>query len=238
MKDRIMKLASEEGFVDGIYNYCDRWCERCAFTSKCRNYAFDPDNNKISEEDTFKYLSNVFKATMLMLEESAKEMGIDLSELKDSDLDDRADPFQDPLSKFAKETAFEIHDWFEAVENKSGIKNYDLLKLTKNPSAQYIDSFQVIIWYNLFISVKLERAIRSASENEFIEYSKSDSNGSAKIALIALDRSIAAWSIIMEERPEYEERILYFLINLSKVRTVAEKQFPDARKFIRPGLDE
>ncbi len=30
-----------ERFITGIYNYCDYWCERCAFTRRCRNYASD-----------------------------------------------------------------------------------------------------------------------------------------------------------------------------------------------------
>ena len=30
---------SNNRYIDGIYNYCDYWCARCAFTSRCRNYA-------------------------------------------------------------------------------------------------------------------------------------------------------------------------------------------------------
>ena len=25
-------------FVSGIYNYCDRWCERCLYVDECMNY--------------------------------------------------------------------------------------------------------------------------------------------------------------------------------------------------------
>lgn len=28
-----------DGFIVGIYNYCDAWCARCAFTSHCRVFA-------------------------------------------------------------------------------------------------------------------------------------------------------------------------------------------------------
>jgi hypothetical protein len=28
-----------DGFIVGIDNYCDRWCETCAFTSRCRVFA-------------------------------------------------------------------------------------------------------------------------------------------------------------------------------------------------------
>src|ERR1051325_6177875 len=29
----------QDGFIVGIFNYCDGWCERCAFTSYCRLFA-------------------------------------------------------------------------------------------------------------------------------------------------------------------------------------------------------
>ena len=29
----------QDGFIVGIFNYCDRWCERCPFTSRCRLFA-------------------------------------------------------------------------------------------------------------------------------------------------------------------------------------------------------
>lgn len=31
--------AEDSRFIEGIYNYCDRWCERCPFASRCLNYA-------------------------------------------------------------------------------------------------------------------------------------------------------------------------------------------------------
>ncbi len=31
-KEQLKKLAKDPKFISGIYNYCDRWCERCAFT--------------------------------------------------------------------------------------------------------------------------------------------------------------------------------------------------------------
>ena len=32
-------MQVRDGFIVGVYNYCDRWCERCAFTSRCRVFA-------------------------------------------------------------------------------------------------------------------------------------------------------------------------------------------------------
>ncbi len=32
---------SGEHFISGIYNYCDRWCERCIYTDRCRVFAME-----------------------------------------------------------------------------------------------------------------------------------------------------------------------------------------------------
>jgi hypothetical protein len=32
-------MEVRDGFIVGVYNYCDRWCERCALTSHCRLFA-------------------------------------------------------------------------------------------------------------------------------------------------------------------------------------------------------
>ena len=35
----LTELASNPDLISGIYNYCDRWCERCPLTSRCLVYA-------------------------------------------------------------------------------------------------------------------------------------------------------------------------------------------------------
>src|SRR5262245_42488705 len=32
-------MEVRKGFIVGIYNYCDRWCETCDFTSRCELFA-------------------------------------------------------------------------------------------------------------------------------------------------------------------------------------------------------
>ncbi len=65
-----------------------------------------------------------------------------------------------------------------------------------------------------------------------------DSDGSAKIALIATDRSISAWGKLLKHLPKSEDEILEILVLLERLRNMTEKEFPDARKFVRPGFDE
>ncbi len=65
-----------------------------------------------------------------------------------------------------------------------------------------------------------------------------DANGSAKVALIAIDRSISAWRVVQISLPEKAGSIQPMLLELERLRRAAELRFPQARDFIRPGLDE
>ena len=38
-------LANNPDLISGIYNYCDRWCERCPLTSRCLVYAAEQEDN-------------------------------------------------------------------------------------------------------------------------------------------------------------------------------------------------
>ena len=38
-KEEMLRNAEDPKYISGIYNYCDRWCERCRFTSRCLNHS-------------------------------------------------------------------------------------------------------------------------------------------------------------------------------------------------------
>jgi hypothetical protein len=65
-------------------------------------------------------------------------------------------------------------------------------------SGELEDVVQVIHWYQHLIYIKLMRVIRGRLEEktEVVDEYAKDSEGSAKVALIAIDRSIAAWGQI------------------------------------------
>ena len=73
--------------IPGIYNYCDRWCERCPFTSRCLNFEMseekfgDLENTDITNEVFWQRLGETFQETLGMLKEMALEKGIDLDKI-------------------------------------------------------------------------------------------------------------------------------------------------------------
>jgi len=65
-----------------------------------------------------------------------------------------------------------------------------------------------------------------------------DSNGSAKIALIAIDRSIGAWGVVVRYNRFYQDSVLEIVSLLKLLRQAIQETFPGAEAFVRPGLDE
>jgi formate dehydrogenase maturation protein FdhE len=66
----------------------------------------------------------------------------------------------------------------------------------------------------------------------------SDNLGSAKIAIIAIDRSVAALSAMYSAMPESEDDYLKFLAILSQIKKQMLETFPNAMDFKRPGFDD
>jgi len=74
-RERLKKLAADKRLIPGIYNYCDRWCERCPQTHRCLNFSIgeeefsDPQTRDIRNEAFWKKLSEIFGETLEMLRE-------------------------------------------------------------------------------------------------------------------------------------------------------------------------
>ena len=87
----------------------------------------------------------------------------------------------------------------------------------------------------------MQRALHGKLEGEDWEvengYQK-DSDGSTKIALIAIERSITAWAKLYELLPLSEDVALESLALLQQLQQKAKEEFPDAMQFKRPGFDD
>jgi len=94
-------------------------------------------------------------------------------------------------------------------------------------------------WYLFFIDVKLQRAVSSrvAERAEKLDGFPSDADATAKVALVAIDRSLAAWARLRGHLTGEADAILDLLVRLERLRRAVEAEFPAARAFRRPGLD-
>src|SRR5881628_160634 len=88
----LTELARNPDLISGIYNYCDRWCERCPLSSRCLLYATEqedddnsPESRDIQNEAFWKKLGSIFQETREMIMEWAQEEGVDLNEIKEDE---------------------------------------------------------------------------------------------------------------------------------------------------------
>ena len=260
-KDDLFRMADDPKYIPGIYNYCDRWCERCPFTARCLNFDISeeqfstPESRDIHNKEFWNQLSDLLTSTMKMVMQDLEERGIDISEIDDAEIEAKEkilDDFAENhiLSRKADEYADKVTDWFKQSDEYLKQKDYDLEKLhelgvknldKKKAFVDVVDAIEVIYWYQYQIHVKLRRALRGKQQEqenpEMYEGFPSDADGSAKVALIGIDRSIAAWGKMYEQFSEKEDSILDMLVLLERLRKGAEKEFPKARAFVRPGFD-
>ena len=259
-KDDLKRLASNPNFISGIYNYCDRWCERCSFTSRCMNFAMtdeefsDLETMDMKNDAFWRKLSESFQVTLELLKEMAEERGIDLDALPDEE-DKEKELLRDEISKnhicsrAAQAYGEMVDEYFDSTE--------EMFKKKEDPIKSEMDSLlgeishgrdktgledavEVIGWYQHQIYVKLLRAIRGEleEESELLDEFPRDSDGSAKVALIGIDRSIAAWGEVRGYFPMLQRDVMDILVHLERLRSEVEKSFPNARDFIRPGFDK
>lgn len=250
-KERLKNLARNKEFIAGIYNYCDRWCERCPFTARCMNFAISiedfpsDESSDMSNEAFWQKLSETLKATLGLLKDAAEERGFDLSEcdpgtMEEKDLKDEA-ARNSKWCRAAKAYAEMVNEWFNSRSyflERDSPEEYTNIRPDYEGAISLHDAVEVIRWYQHFIYVKLIRAIRGKEdESEDGDCYAKDSDGSAKLVLIALDRSIAAWNEVLQAFPSQNTSSTDPIIHLNQMRRGIEELFPDARAFIRPGFD-
>ena len=245
-RDRLKKLAADKRFIPGIYNDCDRWCERCPQTSRCLNFSIseeefsDPEARDIKNEVFWSKLSGILGETLELLRESAKERGIELETLGSVD-DMESMKTKDVtvenhlLCRAAKRYSERVEDWFRGRETL-----FFEIAAAAREGVSLEEAFEVIRWYQYFICAKVMRAVRGKIEEEEdgCDGFPSDSDGSAKIALIAIDRSIGAWAVIQHYISDCDNDVIDVIAFLDGLRQAVEETFPNARSFIRPGFDE
>lgn len=223
--------------IEHISAYCDRWCERCAFTSRCSLYAVEiatgmcdgdyraglelvlgvPCRPGQSKREPIRDLPNE-QPTEAEMAETTRESDA---------LDDRLDEL--PISTLA---------WKVMLLGRRWLDSYGERWCASAPILG--EAMQIASWDCCFITPKLRRALSGRDEflhgNEFDDDPvQNDWNGSAKVALISIVRSAEAWEVIagISGDPEAAQ----IAQELRSLREEVERVFPDAWRFVRPGFD-
>ena len=199
------------GFIPGIYNYCDRWCEKCEQQLRCMSFVM---GKKIEEKGGFNF-------------EREGHWGEDYE----------GTPREQVYQKLESSDLLRICSIYEYWADKCLEQLYEIIN-DKEKNELLEEALEVVGWYPDLIQAKIRRALygyhyHTANKSKTTE----DYNGSAKVALIGVERSIENWKIIQPLCPAYQKEISHLLVVLEQLRSDADEYFPKARTFVRPGFD-
>ena len=159
---------------------------------------------------------------------------------------------QHPLSRMAMEYMKRVESWLKAADAdlKALAQEWMEAAKTRDQDCDYEelarsvgDMLEVITWYHTFLPPKINRALRSLSEMKtrgggiLADSSQYDANGSGKVVLVAVERSISAWLFLREHLPRQEDTLLSMLVLLGRIRNGLHEELPNAKTFCRPGFE-
>jgi hypothetical protein len=250
-------------YIDFISAYCDRWCERCAFTERCSLFAVeaamamcDGDGEEAMElavgrapsedgEEEDRELSawiDEVHASSSLTPAEAEAFGRAKAE-RDARLDatsimQTARAYTVLAARWLRATSAALKKEARCIPGADE-RRRPALRGSLEP-AQLLDALEVVEWDCILITVKLRRALNGLDEiargdldGDFV---RDDANGTAKLALLCVDRSESAWRTIAGWSDN--EFAAIFAEQLAQLRGEVEETFPRAREFVRPGLDE
>jgi hypothetical protein len=249
------------GNLAGVHDYCDRWCDRCAFANRCiLNVSQSGPTRPAHADPLLDHLRQRFhEITTIAARRST--LGIDelVKSLPDPDAENESEYAKeetkrehrrktDPILREAKWYSGLVHAWFEA--ETEGVREHgnalvlraqaeDAGETSLTELARVLDAVAIVRNDAFLICVKLQRAIDGLEEDREARCDdpvQNDYNGSAKVALTCIDRSEGAWRAIDQWYPSCGGA-LTLAEALAELRMAVEQRLPYARAFLRPGFD-
>lgn len=227
--------------IDFVSAYCDSWCERCAYTHRCSAFAaraaiamcgdvvqgleLAVGRPRSAERDAHEPRVPAWLAGIQDVVVSAEE-----SARWDREEDERRVRLEGTsLMKTAKAVAELSRAWLAAATTTLQNGADTILR-----EALAVAQYDVHLFW-----VKLYRALDGRDRDDEViddDPIQNDWNGSAKVALICIERSGAAWRVIAASTAE--ETPLAIADQFCDLGQEVEREFPGAWRFVRPGFDE
>lgn len=241
-EDGMAAESDEHGFIPGVYNYCDRWCERCAFTSRCRVYAMemavriDGLNGELA------------RAAENLPGDPAEEWPVDLAAESEADDEDEEELDQAMLAHDVAHALADVHPLTEAVESLATLARpiLDAVAARMTAAGQQAEAFrdpvEVLDRHRYFVALKIRRALSGRDTPPILDDDgrpfPSDADGSAKVVYLACTAMRGAAQRLALLDPDLASRAARFTQAADRVLELLDATFPGHRAFRRPGLDD
>ena len=253
--------ASPPVLIPGIYDYCDSWCERCLFTTRCRSFQLQQANGLTTPPDPnaslVAQLTEALELTRQYLEKLDKNAPTgpdghpaspaDQQTLEETALVRRQKANEHPAALLATAYMAQTGTWLaqeRTMLQVAGHQQLDNVRLglcTEEQAMSQLIALQgaceQIRWYRTLIPVKTKAALRAVDEPTTDQQLLTYYTGKAKLVLVSIDQSLFAWQTILNYYPHQTDSLLDMLVLLNQLTRQLETLFPQARAFQRPGLD-
>jgi hypothetical protein len=226
-------MEIRDGFIVDVYNYCDRWCEACPLTSRCRLFA-DVAEMEASLDPTLKPVADAPPLPEDALPPPPRWMQELLHEINDAAQatisDEEWERLKPRISPAHESIEARAHDYFSRAHAWVRTQDEPVLGDPGDPRA-------VINWFHSLIPAKVHRALVGLADGWDFD-GPPDHDGSAKVALIGIDRSHEACLDAIACALATAEDMRPLIDDLEWLRGELERVFPRARAFVRPAFDE
>ncbi len=231
-----------QGFIPGVYNYCDRWCERCPFSSRCRAYAMEM-TIRIDGVD-----GELTRAAEGLPADPAEEWAADefLAEAEDVLSDEELE--QEMLVRDVAAAIAEVHPLTDGAERLAKLAKPLIDAAEARVTAggleteAFRDPVEVLAHYRYFVAAKVRRALSGRDNPPILDDDghpfPSDADGSARIAYLTCAAAWDAAQRLATLDPEITSLVAPFTQTAHRVLDLIDEAFPGHRSFRRPGFDD
>lgn len=253
--------------ISGIYNYCDRWCEKCQYTNRCllfkqeaeREIKYLLKDENVSDDEHFsKVLADEMKDAEKIFNQNpnAEEFFDSFEDDEDfepGDDDDEYDDFLDeeddsstegrkkefnPLIKLSEEMFKELDHYYDVAK-----KHFPEEVEKYDASNPFIKNLQTLGWYIPQINVKIrmcywgKKPLEKAKTKDAQAIEEEMLNVTSRIAYLGIENSMIALKEIFSMRKELEAETKLFLSTMKMVRKMFMEEFPNGQTYKRPYFD-
>ncbi|HUK33200.1 MAG TPA: hypothetical protein VLV86_04755 [Vicinamibacterales bacterium] len=232
-----------EDHIEGIFNYCTRRCESCAFTARCTLYQSEREYERRHPNATWqRRVHDSFAETFHLLEEWCRREGIDFEQIRrDAQSDETRAELQradedlrdDPLQKLATTYSHAAFNVVDAMATARALRRW--------PS-EVETALDTISWNAGMVGAKVHRALHGMAQRHVFSDEdpvQNDWNGSAKLTRLLVAESKRAWEAVMREgEAPGDSPLLELVALLDLIDAGVAERFPQAMAFVRPGFDE
>ena len=246
--------------ISGIYNYCDRWCEKCSYTNRCLLFKReaerdikhilndeDPNDPEVFAKDIADSIMETYEFINKKIEEEDFPEYFDEDDF-DFDDEEIIDGEENPPAGIRTVQHSLIDDSLTFFKEFN--KYYNLVKSKYPEEAEekeggnnLSENLSVIAWYSPQINVKSRSCIWGKNKltkvkNEMQKEIELDIlNVNSRIAFVGIEKCINALTNIYELKQDVQQETLLLLSTAKKIKEMIANEFPNVFIYKRPYFD-